>query len=102
MRISDWSADVCSSDLAILRPHDGHGDGDPALRAHPGRGGAAGPGELLLRPALLPRPPDPPAGGLRQHGRGRGAAPIRRRLTEERCVGKESASTSRPTLTSYT
>src|SRR3546814_1438210 len=43
MRISDWSSDVCSSDLRTLRP--GHGD----VRRPRGRGGAGA--RHLLSPA---------------------------------------------------
>src|SRR3546814_3143529 len=60
MRISDWSSDVCSSDLARLYPHaprrahdrrPGGGGGD---RPHPYRRGAelsaAGPAQLMSGP----------------------------------------------------
>src|SRR3546814_6156243 len=33
MRISDWSSDVCSSDLAADRAADAHADPDPQVRA---------------------------------------------------------------------
>src|SRR3546814_13547572 len=35
MRISDWSSDVCSSDLVTLRGIGRHGRGTPAYRALP-------------------------------------------------------------------
>src|SRR3546814_15538052 len=60
MRISDWSSDVCSSDL----------HGSPAAIPGPDRGGAAGDGPpgRARRRTLFPRALRPPlAGVLRQH-----------------------------------
>src|SRR3546814_19810776 len=68
MRISDWSSDVCSSDLA--RAHRRHGTPGPVDR----------PGRRLSRAA---------------HGAGaeRGQALLRTQRSEERRVGKECVST---------
>src|SRR3546814_3425699 len=46
MRISDWSSDVCSSELAAAHPR--HGDGGAARRHGPAAG------VLRLYPALVP------------------------------------------------
>src|SRR3546814_7631207 len=53
MRISDWSSDVCSSDLGAHQPSGGRGDLRPArpARAAGGRGDAARSDSLRRRPA---------------------------------------------------
>src|SRR3546814_11787441 len=81
MRISDWSSDVCSSDLADIfsRALDGStGRRCGAERPDPGGGG---PGGLRLL--------DAGAGGELPAGRYRGLR------SEERRVGKECVSTCR-------
>src|SRR3546814_15918610 len=95
MRMSDWSSDVCSSDLALARPR-----GGPAVRARPGRRVQSyrhllqpdGGGDLRRRlcRARLCR-----AGG----GRNLWLAPAR---SEERRVGKECVSTCRSWWSPYT
>src|SRR3546814_17130584 len=45
MRISDWSSDVCSSDLGVSRARPGVAAGDGAAGARPGRAGGAWHGE---------------------------------------------------------
>src|SRR3546814_4496585 len=66
MRISDWSSDVCSSDLAAGLPEDpagpgipGHPDACDALR-HQGRHQAYVAGMARHDPDLLPAPPGEP------------------------------------------
>src|SRR3546814_20261058 len=54
MRISDWSSDVCSSDLQDARPHRGRGRG----RGRGGRGGRGGQGRGRFqqpKPVELPK-----------------------------------------------
>src|SRR3546814_10774053 len=75
MRISDWSSDVCSSDLDVV----------PGLRGHP---------EDLLDP------PDPvlqrrDVDVERGRGVGQRALPEQLARSEERSVGKECVSTCR-------
>src|SRR3546814_10478584 len=83
MRISDWSSDVCSSDLHLLDPRDGHTDvaaaavGDDRCREVEG-------GRLC---PLHPRSVD--AGDVRSH------------RSEERRVGKECVSTCRSRWSPY-
>src|SRR3546814_19321813 len=104
MRISDWSSDVCSSDLRDLRPVGGHVDklvpaGDVAGRIDTGSGG--------------PHPlvdPDSPVrrqsyAGLLQaqpSGVGLAADAQKQARTEERRVGKECGSTCRSRWSPYT
>src|SRR3546814_17097786 len=71
MRISDWSSDVCSSDLAIPTP------GPARSASRPGR-------------ARRPRSPPSPAPPSRQAWR-----------SEERRVGKECVSTCRSRWSPY-
>src|SRR3546814_2145569 len=90
MRISDWSSDVCSSDLAgaaVARLHDGGA-------AWPPGEGAAG---RRVRPCRLPL-----SARISRSGRDRGLAPAASRglrrdggRSEERRVGKEGVSTCR-------
>src|SRR3546814_14037091 len=76
MRISDWSSDVCSSDLAttsapplgrsrraLLHREDSRAAADLLLRS-PARGAAAAAMEPAPRPLA---PVEPVAGGLREH-----------------------------------
>src|SRR3546814_11133253 len=94
MRISDWSSDVCSSNLLVLRrDHPGPAAlRDPVvLPALPGRVGAAQPGQTTLALGILHA--DPPA--LARHAapgleRTAGCTPDR---SEERRVGNESVRT---------
>src|SRR3546814_3581764 len=82
MRISDWSSDVCSSDLGVLVLR---------LRLGAGRGGDRVPGQGLARGRR----------GLRRARREGDGAAVRRRpagrrgRSEERRVGKECVSTCR-------
>src|SRR3546814_2913145 len=79
MRISDWSSDVCSSDLAEGQLRD--------LGRHPGPDHGPGRGRAGDRPVERegagPQPPDrwrlrPAAGGRRRRPRGQGRATGRR------------------------
>src|SRR3546814_2329835 len=79
MRISDWSSDVCSSDLVAA-----HGRNDHQLG-----------GPVVLQQVL-----DGLVGPLRVGGTGRGRADIQRR-SEERRVGKECVSTCRSRWSPY-
>src|SRR3546814_18354611 len=84
MRISDWSSDVCSADLAVARRDKGAGGAGPAHR----RQGAGGRARADRRAQQMGR------GGrsLRaDHRRSRGA----RGSSDERRVGKECVSTFR-------
>src|SRR3546814_12942618 len=92
MRISDWSSDVCSSDLACLprlldraQPQNGLQDTLSPARG-PGAGGLAGArGTLGAREGLRPTQAEAEAGtGSRWRLR-----------SEERRVGKECVSTGR-------
>src|SRR3546814_15376876 len=93
MRISDWSSDVCSSDLAEDRiPDAGLAGHDAALRTGFGRIAPLS-GERVVHPvgavvvlALVPGvgAPGDGVGGLQHHAR-----------SEERRVGKECVSTCR-------
>src|SRR3546814_13460690 len=99
MRISDWSSDVCSSDLA------GGGGADPGPFAYRGdrescaRGGAAaGAGRAVHEPGLFVLPARRRAARpARRGGRGCGAEPagdeLGRTSSEQRRVGKEWVST---------
>src|SRR3546814_19612185 len=104
MRISDWSSDVCSSDLRRDRPgrpprrHPGHRRGEaPGLPDRRRRGDRAAPaaphparGRAL--PAASPRS-RPTESALRCHAAGATPAPPPR--AEERRVGKGGVSTCR-------
>src|SRR3546814_1764941 len=98
MRISDWSSDVCSSDLADFGSQGGQCPRRrrPARRAD--REGPQGPG-LRARPACrLDRAVLRPAARGRRRGaaadrRQGGAARQVRERSEERRVGKECVST---------
>src|SRR3546814_20475025 len=72
MRISDWSSDVCSSDLAVVHPAD-HLRGRDTDAVEEDLVEVGGPGDLAQRPDVDP-------GGAR---------------SEERRVGKECVSTCR-------
>src|SRR3546814_11885048 len=88
MRISDWSSDVCSSDLPAQIPsdqparHGANAPGQEHLRRHVGRG------KRLDRGAIAPLgiPPLPERQFLR---------------SEERRVGKECVSTCRSRWSPY-
>src|SRR3546814_7161085 len=82
MRISDWSSDVCSSDLRLPAP-------GPADDGSNGRSSGPAPG---LRDRGADRYPAPS---------GRGAADGARARSEERRVGKECVSTCRSRWTPY-
>src|SRR3546814_14367572 len=86
MRISDWSSDVCSSDLFRLNPF----AIDPQLpRARPARnGGKAHQRQVTLEPAVEPYP-------VVVGGDGKLADLLRFGRSEERRVGKECGSTCR-------
>src|SRR3546814_4404182 len=99
MRISDWSSDVCSSDLAAeLKIRAGHGDMVAALRfqrharAEPGgqcgRPRAGGDHHAIHRQALAI---------VETRGGNRAALFVKARhaLAQERRVGKECVSTCR-------
>src|SRR3546814_15738907 len=94
MRISDWSSDVCSSDLHLAIDHD---EGQP--EQEPGRTPGEGLRELLPDVAL-------PRAGLRlavhpdadrdeNRRREQRAEAFRQFRSEERRVGKESVSKGR-------
>src|SRR3546814_12606566 len=76
MRISDWSSDVCSSDLPVSR-HAGDGRGQPFPADAGPRAGDRAPGSRAsaLDPAAQPRAGnhggghDPGAGRLARHAR---------------------------------
>src|SRR3546814_5468138 len=89
MRISDWSSDVCSSDLCVLAAcvEAGHGSVD-------GRGDAvAGGADRVARPG------DVKGSGRCLSVRNRSAGSWRR--SEERRVGKECVSTCRSRWSPY-
>src|SRR3546814_18724949 len=89
MRISDWSSDVCSSDLGLLQDHG-------ALRLHRAAPRAEG------APTV-----SPPGPGVRHDGdvvlpRSGNAHPLGREgRSEERRVGKESVSTCKSRWSAY-
>src|SRR3546814_8261984 len=94
LRISDWSSDVCSSDLA-RRPSQQRGSrGDEDLRRQyiasiPATGGRGSRGSLVLAQRLG-------LYGHRKHERGGDFRPAPSRVrTEARRVGKECVSTCR-------
>src|SRR3546814_18514013 len=100
MRISDWSSDVCSSDLPADRPSP-----VPALR--PGRPLPHGPGHQGHDPLSLPDAltPGGPMSDTTQTARG-GAALFHRVLvvalrSDERRVGKECVRTCRSRWSPY-
>src|SRR3546814_20227756 len=112
MRISDWSSDVCSSDLLVHREAEPGREDRPQRRGHEGAGGLHAlvePGQRAgARHALTPARSE-----AQRADRGRGgrtmveraaelrpedmAARVYRRLvrSEERRVGKECVSTCR-------
>src|SRR3546814_17938198 len=96
MRISDWSSDVCSSDLAVPTPGLECG-GLPAHIHHPT--GSAATGATLSEAdgvnawRTAPRPTASPDGS--------GATPGRTSRSEERRVGKECVSTCRSRWSPY-
>src|SRR3546814_8431623 len=78
MRISDWSSDVCSSDLAIARP--------------PGRGRVHGGGRRPALLILLPRDHTEDARGPQhRHGDGGDQCPLRTRTHETDGIGRGSS-----------
>src|SRR3546814_5710509 len=84
MRISDWSSDVCSSDLTLL--------GKPGEQAL-----GLGDGEFRFLSPVVPQ-------GVDQHRLGLVEVPIRRNQaarSEERRVGKECVSTCRSRWSPY-
>src|SRR3546814_20555837 len=89
MRISDWSSDVCSSDLAIDETGPGTLQGSlkppvPGAQA-PGAGHATFPADPVIEKKAQPHdPPRTNATYVRQHAR-----------SEERRGGKECVSTCR-------
>src|SRR3546814_20138112 len=94
MRISDWSSDVCSSDLRTHRPVVPHG-------SLPHRRAVTCPG----RERLGRRPPDVADLGLRRASRGAqepAAFSAYCGRSEERSVGKECVSTCRSRWSPYT
>src|SRR3546814_6240516 len=96
MRISDWSSDVCSSDLAVLhrRAALGAGDGDDVrpLREQPGER------NLRLRYAMRVRHR---ADRVNDREVGREIFVRIARRSEERRVGKECVSTCRSRWAPY-
>src|SRR3546814_6544685 len=86
MRISDWSSDVCSSDLYRLRPD--HALGTGAARRFP----------ALRRPGGRTRRRAPPGAAAARCARGRDPGPRRLYRSEERRDGKECVSTCRSRL----
>src|SRR3546814_4335085 len=87
MRISDWSSDVCSSDLLLAGERDAALEELARLRGWADQRGA---GRLLIEVNILA------AAGLR----GQGAIEESRR-SEERRVGKECVSTCRSRWSPY-
>src|SRR3546814_14342855 len=96
MRISDWSSDVCSSDLVLLRRILGELDGAVGAPVEPLR--------VLLDPGMVGRALDgdvegdlqPVLGGrVRQAGEVVEVAELRMDRSEERRVGKECVSKCR-------
>src|SRR3546814_5701279 len=83
MRISDWSSDVCSSDLAEADEQHGEGDRDDVQLADGQGREAGGPGQT----------------GHERHQDRHGEAPGPR--SEERRVGKECVSTCRSRWSPY-
>src|SRR3546814_7924861 len=92
MRISDWSSDVCSSDLGADRLHRGEGAGDDGgerLR----RPGGEQPGEVERLAQLV-------GAHVAGHRLGAGGPRLGDR-SEERRVGKECVSTCRSRWSPY-
>src|SRR3546814_8763355 len=84
MRISDWSSDVCSSDLARQQPHIGIGEQtvDPRILARPYEGAVRGDranARLAIerRQAVEPVLPRQRVDGARRAPRHRRASPAR-------------------------
>src|SRR3546814_14190187 len=98
MRISDWSSDVCSSDLLAATIVGGRGARQPLAGCRRGQGGD----EVL--PELLLQHPRQIFGLAHRHNEGAGtaddvlAAVVR---SEERRVGKECVSTCRSRWSPY-
>src|SRR3546814_4242907 len=88
MRISDWSSDVCSSDLSTARANRGSTCRAFSTEAESGCVAAVSPGRALQAEEILQ-----PAHLLLQH-----EAPER---SEERRVGKECVSTCRSRWSPY-
>src|SRR3546814_13516289 len=110
MRISDWSSDVCSSDLFAAEPGGGRPFGARAIDRVPREWIAALPGDLLVGvhlELLAATAPEPDAAALQAvfghdgiNGSlvSGGAAAVR---SEERRVGKECVSTCRSRWSPY-
>src|SRR3546814_12060106 len=102
MRISDWSSDVCSSDLIELRQHGSHFPVAAAI----GQGDGDFDADVLRRRRLEPVPElaeqigadDAGAGDLRLEAIDHALFP----RSEERRVGKECVSTCRSRWLPYT
>src|SRR3546814_6279552 len=94
MRISDWSSDVCSSDLFGVAGHEGSGDFGAAADVAPPDIRPAERGKLRATPALNVRVSGEP---VLPSARIPSRLPIRARSSrsEERRVGKECVSTCR-------
>src|SRR3546814_8641611 len=96
MRISDWSSDVCSSDLSIPVPTTYANGSIPSVQRRSGRETkpaffAANPSNLLQFPALASTHNHEPPAPLCHHGP----------RSEERRVGKECVSTCRSRWSPY-
>src|SRR3546814_12974142 len=68
MRISDWSSDVCSSDLAAAGAVAGHHQRPRALRAHGGEAVGERQGKAMLRRQAVVGRHQLRAGGLGEFG----------------------------------
>src|SRR3546814_18918580 len=90
MRISDWSSDVCSSDLGQAKGTESHGK--DRIHRHRHHGGAHG------RPPARWRPR---GDELRAQDTGARGAEEERPRSEERRVGKECVSTCRSRWSPY-
>src|SRR3546814_12563747 len=105
MRISDWSSDVCSSDLFQQRPEVDFADLVAGQRGLPGGVGLRQQRVLDQLPAFAcARPPRPGGGAAFLHGPQRGVPARQRRVferSEERRVGKECVSTCRSRWSPY-
>src|SRR3546814_16926449 len=88
MRISDWSSDVCSSDLCVLAGQRGDRDPDVALR------------DLHLLPGV--EHVGALKAGLAELPSGMGGGGDRNVRSEERRVGKECVGTCRSWWSPYT
>src|SRR3546814_13865704 len=95
MRISDWSSEVCSSDLNSVEWGDGVFGAQAAAQHHFGTGAPyLSTRQASLLAAVLPNPRQWSAGKPNGHVNNR-AAWIRQQKSEERRVGHEGVSTCR-------